>query len=254
MGMANLNGYRDGDGEEIGSPQGADEENIPTGIPHWVSSRGISARIPNGQALATLAKVCLARTKAWPCSCQGAALLMPKESALLEPKELAKARPCSCQGAVLLVPKESARAHAKDRKCARAKAHPCSCQGPCQGTAVLPAKECAKELAKVQPCSRQGMCQGATVLPPRNALRNVPRYALPVPRRDLARAQGICLARAQGTCQGTTLLVPKEYARAHAKDHNCARAKAPLCSPPRNVPRSNRARAKACAKAPLCSR
>ncbi|KAK9120609.1 hypothetical protein Syun_018226 [Stephania yunnanensis] len=46
-GMGNLNGYKDGDGEEIGSRHGDGdgEENIPTRIPmgisHWVSLRGI---------------------------------------------------------------------------------------------------------------------------------------------------------------------------------------------------------------------
>ncbi|KAK9087207.1 hypothetical protein Syun_029601 [Stephania yunnanensis] len=74
---------------------------------------------------------------------------------------------------------------------ARAKARPCSCQG--MTLLVL------KESVKVSPCSCQGTCQGAALL---------------VPRRGLARAQGICLARAQGTCQGLPVHVPRNLPRA----------------------------------------
>ncbi|KAK9126093.1 hypothetical protein Scep_014939 [Stephania cephalantha] len=88
------------------------------------------------QALSTLAKVCLARAKARLCSCQrnlprcclaraqgtcqGAALLLPKEFAKARPylcqrRGLARAKGI-CQGAALLLPKEPA------------KARPCLCQ------------------------------------------------------------------------------------------------------------------------------
>ncbi|KAK9167086.1 hypothetical protein Scep_002277 [Stephania cephalantha] len=102
--------------------------------------------------------------------------------ALSEPRRglaHAKARPCSCQGAALLVPRHDL---------AR-----------------------AKESAKVSPYS----CP-----------RNVPRYALPVPRRGLAHAK----AR-PCSCQGAALLVPR-HDLARAKES----AKVSPYSCPRNVP------------------
>ncbi|KAK9169407.1 hypothetical protein Syun_001547 [Stephania yunnanensis] len=87
------------------------------------------------QDLSTLAKVCLAHAKARPCSCQRMTLLVPRHDltrakgicqgiALPVPKELAKARPCSCIGATLLVPKESALLAPKELAKAHAKAQP----------------------------------------------------------------------------------------------------------------------------------
>ncbi|KAK9100724.1 hypothetical protein Scep_024154 [Stephania cephalantha] len=122
--------------------------------------------------------------------------------------------PCPSQGAALLVLRRGlARAqriclaHDKDRNCARAKERakvlPCSCQG----TTVLPAKECAKERAKVQPWSSQGTCQGATVLLPMNVPKNVPRSNRARAKVPLCSRQGMC----QGTCQGPTVLVPRRH-------------------------------------------
>ncbi|KAK9166871.1 hypothetical protein Scep_002062 [Stephania cephalantha] len=86
-----------------------------------------------------------------PYSCQGAALLVPKE--------LAKVRPCSCQGAALLVPKESA---------------------------LLIPRIATVPVPRNVPRSSRASAKAPLCSPPRNVPKNVPRN---VPRSNRARAK-----------------------------------------------------------------
>ncbi|KAK9088901.1 hypothetical protein Scep_027983 [Stephania cephalantha] len=164
----------------------------------------------------------LTRAKVRPCSCQGAALLVPKEFVKARPRSCQRNLPRRCltrakgicQGAALLVLKKPACANVKDRNCARAKAPLCSHQGTCQGPTVL----VPKESAKARPCSCQ---RNMPVLMQRITIVPVPRrHCAPAKERAKERAKAQpCLC--QGPRQGATVLPAKECAKKCVKAQPC---------------------------------
>ncbi|KAK9083429.1 hypothetical protein Scep_029900 [Stephania cephalantha] len=204
------------------------------------------------QDLSTLAKVCLARAKARPCSCQGAALLVSRHD-LAHVKGSAKWSRQLPNCFVPLLPPGSITASTA-WSIATCSGHFRTCLGHASGHDQCSYPTAGNRLDLVHPhlkgldprfskghellggawsCPGTGVLAGVRLSPTGSGWPDH-RYALPVPRRGLAHAK----AR-PCSCKGMTLLVLKDPQR-----FDLARAKARPNLCPRNVPRFSLARAK----------